>query len=98
MSAAPSRAAGCAVVAVLGMIGLCTGLVTGHLHPLPGQETHNAARAFPLPHHVPKYEGGITLRFAMVHDVLHERFPRHGEVYYEERNRRAREAVAAKQD
>src|SRR5207249_226525 len=42
---------------------------------------------FPLPHHIPKYAGGVSLRFAMVHDVLHERYPRHGRAYYEERNR-----------
>jgi hypothetical protein len=42
----------------------------------------------PLPHHFPKYKDGITLRFAMVHDVLHERYARHGKAYYFERNRR----------
>jgi hypothetical protein len=51
-------------------------------------------RVYPLPHHIPKYEGGVTLRFAMVHDVIHERFPWHGRAYYEERNRRARAAIA----
>lgn len=52
------------------------------------------ARAYPLPHHIPKYEGGVSLRFAMVHDVIHERFARHGKAYYTERNRRARLAIA----
>src|SRR5262249_22713689 len=33
------------------------------------------------------------LRFAMVHDVLHERYPRHGEAYYQERNRLCREQM-----
>ena len=41
----------------------------------------------PLPHQIAKYEGGISLRFAMVHDVIHERFEKHGEAYYRERNR-----------
>jgi hypothetical protein len=41
----------------------------------------------PLPHHFPKYPDGIRLRFAMVHDVLHERYARHGKDYYDERNR-----------
>ncbi len=52
------------------------------------------ARAYPLPQHIPKYEGGVSLRFAMVHDVIHERFARHGSAYYTERNRRARLALA----
>jgi hypothetical protein len=51
------------------------------------------ARVYPLPHHIPKHPGGISLRFAMVHDVIHERFPRHGRAYYEERNRRALQAI-----
>ena len=38
---------------------------------------------YPLPHHIPKYSGNLTLRFAMVHDVIHERFPRHGPDYYQ---------------
>ncbi len=45
------------------------------------------AASAPLAHHVPQYEGGLSLRFAMVHDVIHERFPRHGSEYYTERNR-----------
>jgi hypothetical protein len=47
----------------------------------------------PLPHHVPKYPGVASLRFAMVHDVLSERYPKHGRAYYEERNRRTRLAL-----
>jgi hypothetical protein len=35
----------------------------------------------------------VSLRFAMVHDVLHERFARHGRDYYLERNRRVREEL-----
>src|SRR5947208_1925718 len=46
-----------------------------------------------LPHHAPKYWGGVSLRFAMVHDVLHERFARHGKAYYAERNRRVRQEL-----
>jgi hypothetical protein len=49
--------------------------------------------AYPLPHCIPKYPGGVSLRFAMVHDVLHERYTRHGDAYYAERNRRVREAM-----
>jgi hypothetical protein len=48
----------------------------------------------PLPHHVPKYPGGLSFRFAMAHDVLHERFPKHGPAHYQERNRLTREKLA----
>lgn len=47
----------------------------------------DVARDFPLPHHVPQYVGGLSFRFAMIHDVLHERFEKHGAAWYEHRNR-----------
>ena len=40
----------------------------------------------PMPYHVPKYKGGLAFRFAMAHDVIHERFARHGTDYYQRRN------------
>lgn len=40
----------------------------------------------PAPHLIPKVPGGTTLRFAMVHDVLHERYLKHGPAYYRKRN------------
>ncbi len=52
------------------------------------------AESYPLPHQVPKYPGGTSLRLAMVHDILHERFARHGRAYYEARNLRARRELA----
>jgi len=48
----------------------------------------------PLPHHIPPTADGASFRFAMVHDVIHERYPRHGPAYYEERERLARENLA----
>jgi hypothetical protein len=50
-------------------------------------------RVLPYPHHIPKSPGGVSLRFAMVQDVIHERFARHGPEYYRERNRRVRELL-----
>jgi hypothetical protein len=44
----------------------------------------------PLPHHVPKSPNAASFRFAMAHDVIHERYPKHGPVWYQERERRAR--------
>ncbi len=98
MSSPVGRGLGCGLIAFLATVGGIAGLVIGNFHRLPGQPTHGLIREFPLPHHIPKYEGGVSLRFAMVHDVIHERFPRHGEAYYRERNRLAREALAARHD
>jgi hypothetical protein len=51
-------------------------------------------RILPYPHHIPKMPGGVSLRFAMVQDVLTERFARHGRAFYLERNRLAREDLS----
>src|SRR5262245_34885730 len=66
--------------------GVAAGLGLANLFPAtlaPGWEC-------PLPHHVPKYPGVASLRFAMVHDVVTERYAKHGPTYYEERNRLTR--------
>src|SRR4051812_13988314 len=47
----------------------------------------------PLPHHVPPSPGAAAFRFAMVHDVIHERYPRHGPAFYQKRERLAREKL-----
>lgn len=52
-------------------------------------------KSLPYPHFVPKYAGGASLRFAMVHDVIHERYPVRGPAYYRERDRLARERLKA---
>jgi hypothetical protein len=97
MSAPLSRTAGLAVVAVLAACGGCTGLIAGHFYRLPGQPPRPEVREYPLPHQVPKYEGGISFRFVMAHDVIHERYPRHGAAYYRERNRLVRKELADKE-
>jgi len=82
-----------AILAVLGgIVGAFVGC-TGLAGPRAGYVAQ--VGEFPLPHHIPKYPGGVSLRFAMVHDVLHERFPFHGRAYYTERNRRVRRALDA---
>jgi hypothetical protein len=75
------------IIAFIGLMGAVLGAF------LSRSSAPTAEQMYPLPHHVPKYPGGVSLRFAMVHDVIHERFPRHGNAYYEERNRRAIEAM-----
>ncbi len=53
-----------------------------------------ATRYAPLPHRVPSREGGLAFRFAMAHDVLHERYPRSGPAYHRERVRVTRAEMA----
>ena len=48
----------------------------------------------PAPYQVPRTFGGTALRMAMVHDVLHQRYPRHSEAYYEDRIRRVTKRLA----
>jgi hypothetical protein len=82
--------------AVLGMacVGSCAGLTVSLSNLLPWEETTSVkGQRYPLPHQIPKYAKGISLRFAMMHDVIHERFPRHGKAYYAERNRLVRLAL-----
>jgi hypothetical protein len=64
-----------------GLIGLILGAVITWGESAPSQD-----HAYPLPHHVPTYPGNLTLRFAMVHDMIHERFSHHGPDYYRARN------------
>src|SRR5262249_7866251 len=72
-----------------GLLGLLVGW-TGWLAPPPPPPL---TWTYPLPHHVPRQPDGVALRFAMVHDVLHDRFPRHGMAYYAERNRLTRQRL-----
>jgi hypothetical protein len=48
----------------------------------------------PLPHHVSPHPKGVSFRFSMVHDIIHERYPKHGPAFYEERERLARLRLA----
>ncbi|MDA1230280.1 MAG: hypothetical protein O2856_05860, partial [Planctomycetota bacterium] len=78
-----------------GLFGGCTGWVSSTVsHVLPNPERYDfLAKRVPSPHHVPQYAGGVSLRFAMVQDVLHERFPKHSPVWYEARNRHTLELL-----
>lgn len=88
---ASSRAGRLAAVFVAAAVGgILAHTVARAFVPDPGP----AVRILPYPHHVPKVPDGVSLRFAMVQDVLHERFARHGPAYYAERNRLARAEMA----
>jgi hypothetical protein len=83
------------VVTVAGCVGAFVGFFVGAKAPdsvVP--PFAGSVESQPLPHQVPKYPGGTSLRLAMVHDVLHERFARHGRAYYEARNRQVRRELA----
>jgi tetratricopeptide (TPR) repeat protein len=75
-----------------GVLGVGLGVLILYWWPLP-EETDPLIRRLPYPYVVPTSPNNISLRFAMVHDVLTERFARHGVAYYKERNRRTREAM-----
>lgn len=78
---------------LLASISGCTlGAVTP-LHLYGPAPVPRNAHVYPLPHHVAKQADGVSLRYAMVHDVLHKRFARHGTAFYEERNRRVRDQL-----
>ncbi|AMV35843.1 hypothetical protein [Planctomyces sp. SH-PL62] len=87
-----------ALTALAMTAGWCVGWLVGAIGNLPASfDSSNypfLARSYPPPHHVPKYEGGVAFRFAMAHDVIHERFAKHGPAYYRERDRLAREKLA----
>lgn len=84
------RVLGTFAAAIFGFCGGCNGFAAiDHPHAARAKATY-----YPLPHSVPKDSDGVALHFAMVHDVLHERFPKHGSDHYRERNRLSREMLA----
>ena len=88
-----------AVIVVAALVGLGIGWAVGAVGAFRHASSKSAnypflAEYFPLPHHVPEHKGGVSFRFAMAHDVIHERFPKHGPAHYRERNRLTRERLA----
>ncbi|MDF1663100.1 MAG: hypothetical protein P1V97_15100, partial [Planctomycetota bacterium] len=49
--------------------------------------------AYPAPHTLPLIEGRTSLRLAMVHDVLHERYLVHSEAYWKARSEIAKDKL-----
>jgi len=77
---------------VFAVAGFLAGyFIASEWNPLPlGSRT----RLIPAPYRLPKIPGGTALRLAMVHDVLHERYLRHGSAWYTQRNADARKIMA----
>lgn len=84
----------------LTLLGIAIGLICiiASGYPLVRSLLPTQTVLYPLPHQIPKYPDGISFRYAMVHDVLHDRYPRHGNAYFQERNRRALGAIAKNKD
>ena len=81
--------------AIAATVGLCVGWTADsirHVNPKSANYPFLAQHT-PLPHHVPKYLGGVSFRFAMAHDVIHERFSKHSPAHYRERDRVTREML-----
>ncbi|WP_422930455.1 hypothetical protein [Singulisphaera sp. PoT] len=76
-----------------GFLGMVLGALVGSTRSGAGLEARYEPQ-IPLPHHVPEHVGGASFRFAMVQDVIHERFPKHGPRFYQERDRLARLKLA----
>jgi hypothetical protein len=93
MRAATGRLIRTAVAAMLGFMVGWLGSAVGHVMPKQANYPFLAEQV-PLPHQVPQYPGGLSFRFAMAHDVIHERFAKHGPAHYRERDRLTREKLA----
>jgi hypothetical protein len=65
-------------------------LVRGYIK-LGGLRTQSITR--PAAYELPKIPGGTSFRMAMLHDVLLERYLRHGQAWYEERNKESHAAI-----
>src|SRR5262245_58852442 len=72
------------------VLGGCGGMI----FTLHSRDSKPAVTTHELPHHVPKYPAGLAFRFAMAHDVIHERYPKHGPAFWSERERLTREKLA----
>ncbi len=80
----------CVRVVLLGILGTLVGSLgtCGNFLSLrPRRELR------PMPYQVPMIPGGTSLRMAMVHDILHERYLVHGEAWQRERVRAAEELL-----
>jgi hypothetical protein len=79
------------MVAFGAFAGAAAGLVAAVIGLVPPDP--RGPTALPLPHHVPRHPGGLTLRFAMVHDTLHERYPRPGTAWLKQRENNCRAGI-----
>jgi len=92
MNNQPTRITGIGRQIVWSAIGLLGGLTLAvGWNPLPLSPRTQMVTA---PYRLSKIPCGTALRMAMVHDVLHERYLRHGTAWYTQRNIDARKIIA----
>jgi hypothetical protein len=89
-----TRPHGCVVAVLVPVTFVCGGIVGGWIGAATATPDGEGAIYAPLPHHVAPSPDSASFRFAMVHDVIHERYPRHGPAFYQERERLAREKLS----
>ena len=92
---ASTKIVGLPRVIILGGIALifgCTVSLGWHFLML-----EQRVEAFPANYRLPRIPGGIPLRMAMIHDVIHERYLKHGTAWYETRNTQARAVIAVEE-
>src|SRR5438876_1051889 len=82
------------LLALAAFVGFVPGCIITAVAGARRSELPPRAEYYPLPHHVPKYPAGLSFRFAMAHDVVHERYPKHGAAFHLERERLTREKLA----
>jgi hypothetical protein len=75
------------------LLGIVSCWIAGEIvgNPLP---LSPRSQIIPAAYRLPKIPGGTSLRLAMVHDVLHERYLRHGSAWYAQRNSDALKIIA----
>lgn len=87
---------------VFGLVGLIVGIwipsAPGRITRALDIEPEQRLTYLPEPYQVSARPGGVSLRVAMIHDVLHQRYPTHGDDYNEEVVQRASEATRANHD
>lgn len=76
-----------------GLFGFLTSYITFSLLPPSLFYSMKTVRELPLPHRIPHAEGALTLRYAMVHDVLLECYRRHSRAWYRRRNAESRRKI-----
>lgn len=86
-----ARVLGCFGVLIL----MAAAGVAGGYAAYTAYDDHTKPVSNPLPHQNPPRPGAASFRFAMAHDVIHERYPKHGPAFYRERERLARERLTA---
>ena len=82
------------ILLVVYVVGLTAFIVTASLsrsHRPVCLGRPNSKHRFPI--EFPRRPTPVSLRFAMVHDVIHERFAKHGRADYEARNRLVLQAL-----